>query len=62
MFAEYEADQSNFKWLDYYKRVDLTEIDPNIAVGRAPPKNRESKFREELERRKREYTTHEPYK
>lgn len=34
----------------------------NIALNKLPPKNRESKFKEELERRKPEYTIHEPYK
>lgn len=48
--------------MDTYRSSDLTDIDLNIALNKLPPKNRESKFKEELERRKPEYTIHEPYK
>lgn len=64
LIQEHDDRQSyDFEWLEYYKREDLfAEIDPNVAGGKVLPKNRESKFREELERRKNEYTVHEPYK
>ena len=60
---EYSIEKhGDFEWLEAYKSSDLTDIDLNIALNKFPPKNRESKFREELERRKPEYTIHEPYK
>lgn len=60
---EYSTEKhGDFEWLEAYKSSDLTDIDLNIALNKLPPKNRESKFREELERRKPEYTIHEPYK
>lgn len=64
LIQEHDEQKSyNFEWLEYYRREDLlVDIDPNVAGGRVLPKNRESKFREELERRKNEYTVHEPYK
>lgn len=63
LFLEYSVERNgSFQWLEAYKSSDLTEIDVNIALNKFPPKNRESKFREELERRKPEYTIHEPYK
>lgn len=49
--------ESNFGWLSYYKREDLFAIDRHFADGSATPKNRESKFKEELEKRRHEYTT-----
>lgn len=57
-----EEKRSDFEWLEPYKQKDHSEIDLNIALNKNPPKNRESKFKEELERRKPEYTFHEPYK
>ncbi|KAG5681858.1 hypothetical protein PVAND_011265 [Polypedilum vanderplanki] len=63
LIQEYsEENHGNFMWLDAYKSSDLSEIDLDIATNKLPPKNRESKFREELERRKPEYTIYEPYK
>jgi phosphatidylinositol-bisphosphatase len=63
MIAEYSGENhGNFEWLDAYKSSDLSDIDFDIASNKLPPKNRESKFREELERRKPEYTIYEPYK
>lgn len=62
-FLEYSTENNgNHQWLDSYKSSDLTEIDYNIASNKLPPKNRESKFKEELERRRPEYTMYEPYK
>ncbi|KAL9704058.1 hypothetical protein quinque_007576 [Culex quinquefasciatus] len=52
----------DFKWLDYYKRADLQAIDRNIADGSQPPKTRDSKFKEELDRRRHEYIVYGPYK
>lgn len=52
----------DFRWLDYYKRADMLAIDRNIADGTQPPKTRDSKFKEELERRRHEYIVYEPYK
>lgn len=54
--------RGDFEWIQAYKSSDLSEVHPGIAQNKFPPKNRESKFREELERRKPEYTIHEPYK
>lgn len=48
--------------MEKYKNSDLCDINFDIANQKLPPKNRESKFREELERRKPEYTIYEPYK
>lgn len=64
IFLEFTPEvNGNFKWLQPYKNPDFNfEIDFNIASNRQPPKNRESKFREELDRRKQEYTLFEPYK
>lgn len=63
MLLEYSSEKhGDFEWMEAYKSSDLTDIDPNIANNKQPPKNRESKFKEELERRKPEYTIHEPYK
>ncbi|XP_055597447.1 inositol polyphosphate 5-phosphatase OCRL [Uranotaenia lowii] len=52
----------DFKWLEYYKRADMLAIDRNIADGSQAPKTRDSKFKEELERRRHEYVVYEPYK
>ncbi|KAL7033635.1 hypothetical protein ACKWTF_007654 [Chironomus riparius] len=62
LIQEYTEENGDFSWLQAYKSSDFTEIDYNIASNKFPPKNRESKFREELERRKPEYTMYEPYK
>lgn len=48
--------------MEPYRSKNESEIDVNIALNKYPPKNRESKFKEELERRKPEYTFYEPYK
>lgn len=56
------SDSDVFDWLEIYKRADMMDINPQISNNKLPPKNRESKFREELDRRKPEYTMHEPYK
>ena len=56
---------NDFQWIEHYKREDLltlADIDPNVAGGKVLPKNREAKFRDELNRRKHEYTVNEPYK
>ncbi|XP_029712812.1 inositol polyphosphate 5-phosphatase OCRL [Aedes albopictus] len=52
----------DFTWLDYYKRADMLLIDRSIAEGSQAPKSRDSKFKEELERRRHEYIVYEPYK
>ncbi|XP_055534757.1 inositol polyphosphate 5-phosphatase OCRL [Wyeomyia smithii] len=52
----------SFKWLDYYKRADMRAIDRSIADGSQAPKTRDSKFKEELDRRRHEYIVCEPYK
>lgn len=52
----------DFTWLDYYKRADMLAIDRSIAEGSQAPKSRDSKFKEELERRRHEYIVYEPYK
>ncbi|XP_065091560.1 inositol polyphosphate 5-phosphatase OCRL [Ochlerotatus camptorhynchus] len=52
----------DFAWLDYYKRADMLLIDRSIAEGSQAPKSRDSKFKEELERRRHEYIVYEPYK
>ncbi|XP_062559998.1 inositol polyphosphate 5-phosphatase OCRL [Armigeres subalbatus] len=51
-----------FTWLDYYKRADMLLIDRSIAEGSQAPKSRDSKFKEELDRRRHEYIVYEPYK
>ncbi|XP_035898658.1 inositol polyphosphate 5-phosphatase OCRL-like [Anopheles stephensi] len=54
-----------FEWLQYYKPADertgLLAIDRSVADGSQAPKTRDAKFREELERRRHEYTVYEPY-
>ncbi|XP_058459082.1 inositol polyphosphate 5-phosphatase OCRL [Malaya genurostris] len=52
----------DFKWLENYKRADMLAIDRNIADGSQAPKTRDSKFKEELDRRRHEYIVYEPYK
>lgn len=52
----------DFGWLDYYKRADMLAIDRSIADGSQAPKTRDSKFKEELDRRRHEYITYGPYK
>lgn len=52
----------DFTWLDNYKRADMQLIDRSIAEGNQAPKSRDSKFKEELERRRHEYIVYEPYK
>lgn len=52
----------DFTWLDYYKRADMLLIDRSIAEGSQTPKSRDSKFKEELERRRHEYIVYEPHK
>uniref|UniRef100_A0A1L8DVX8 Putative inositol-145-triphosphate 5-phosphatase synaptojanin inp51/inp52/inp53 family n=1 Tax=Nyssomyia neivai TaxID=330878 RepID=A0A1L8DVX8_9DIPT len=52
----------DFMWLEAYRREDLSAIDRNIADGRATLKKRESKFREELEKREHEFIVYEPYR
>ncbi|KAG4067686.1 hypothetical protein HA402_005458 [Bradysia odoriphaga] len=64
-FAHFERDialaksvklsQPNFQWLEAYQREDLLAIDRSIADGSVTLKKRESKFREELEKREHEY-------
>ncbi|XP_053689041.1 inositol polyphosphate 5-phosphatase OCRL [Sabethes cyaneus] len=56
------ASPLSFKWLDYYKRADMLAIDRHIADGSQAPKTRDSKFKEELDRRRHEYIVYEPYK
>uniref|UniRef100_A0A182MYE0 Rho-GAP domain-containing protein n=1 Tax=Anopheles dirus TaxID=7168 RepID=A0A182MYE0_9DIPT len=54
-----------FDWLRYYKPADdrtgQLAIDRSVADGTQAPKTRDAKFREELERRRHEYTVYEPY-
>lgn len=45
----------NFAWLSVYQREDLLAIDRSIADGSVTLTKRESKFREELEKREHEY-------
>ncbi|XP_059618948.1 type II inositol 1,4,5-trisphosphate 5-phosphatase [Phlebotomus argentipes] len=52
----------DFAWLDSYRREDLSAIDRSIADGRATLKKRESKFREELEKREHEFIVYEPHR
>lgn len=63
LIQEYSPDKhGDFEWVEAYKSDDLAYIDISTANNKQPPKNRESKFKEELERRQPEYTIHEPYK
>ncbi|XP_055684041.1 inositol polyphosphate 5-phosphatase OCRL [Lutzomyia longipalpis] len=55
-------EEGNFSWLEAFRREDLSAIDRNIAHGRATLKKRESKFREELEKREHEFIMYEPYR
>lgn len=54
------AQSLDFAWLEPYRRVDQTAINPSIADGRTLLTERESKFQEELERRKDEYMNYLP--
>lgn len=55
--------QPNFQWLDAYQRDDdLLAIDRSIADGSVTLKKRESKFREELEKREHEYIIFKKYR
>lgn len=71
-FAHFEKDialaksvklaQPNFQWLEAYQREDLLAIDRSIADGSVTLKKRESKFREELEKREHEYIIFKKYR
>lgn len=54
------AQSLNYAWLEPYKRVDQTVINPSIADGRVMLTRREAKFQEELERREDEYMSDRP--
>lgn len=54
--------QPNFQWLEAYQREDLLAIDRSIADGSVTLKKRESKFREELEKREHEYIIHKKFR
>lgn len=54
------AQTLDYAWLEPYKRVDQTAINPSIADGRVLLTRREAKFQEELERREDEYMTDRP--
>lgn len=54
------AQNLEYGWLEQYRRVDQTAINPSIADGRLTLTKRESKFQEELERREDEYMTYLP--
>lgn len=56
------AEGLDFGWLGPYKRVDQTAINRSIADGRTELKKRESKFKEELDKREHEFTIYEPFK
>ncbi|XP_031641168.1 type II inositol 1,4,5-trisphosphate 5-phosphatase [Contarinia nasturtii] len=54
-------DPEHFKWTQKYRREDQSAIDRNIADGTITLQRRESKFREELERREFEYIVHKDF-
>lgn len=56
------TDESLFYWLDTYKHKDLLVIDRSIADGSSSLKQRESKFREELEKRESQYIIYKNYR
>lgn len=52
---------ASFQWLESYQREDLLAIDRGIADGSVTLTKRESKFREELEKREHEYIIYKEY-
>lgn len=56
-----DLDAEDFKWTQKYRREDQSAIDRNIADGTITLQRRESKFREELERREFEYIVYKDF-